>query len=163
MTYASPFHLDLNRFLSAAGDHHVDVDPVFAKDFDRLLREMREFDAEGLEADASVSDRASLIIPSLTYRTVQAGVMLFDGHDPIGGYLSCDLSLDKAYQGQGLGAEIVIERCIQEGCNPVWHLDEAAYTPAGIAAHRSAWRRARESREETAERVDRAGRASPSV
>lgn len=149
----SPFDVSLDQFLSAADDGKVDVDPIFAKEFDRLLRELREYDEDGLIRDPGGPGRPSLIDPSLTYHDVPAGVLLCDEGMPVGGYLSCDLSLDEAYQGRGLGAEIVIERCLHDGCNPVWQLDEAAYSPAGLAAHRAAWRRVTAGPHETAKRL----------
>ena len=155
MAHDAPFDLDLDRFLSAADDHRVDVDRIFAKNFARLLREMQDHDPDGLKRDPFDRGRPSLIEPSLTYHHVPAGVLLCDGDDPVGGYLSCDLSLDDAYQGRGLGAEIVIERCLADGFNPVWHLDEAAYSPAGIAAHRAAWRRVRSNPGEVGLRLAR--------
>src|SRR6185312_9899215 len=75
---------------------------------------------------------------------IPAGVLLLgpDGKR-VGGYVWCDLAIDAAHQGLGLGAELVLERYLRDGGLPTWDLDTAAYSPAGEAAHRAAWRLAR--------------------
>lgn len=148
-----PFDMPLDDFLCGPDGGDLDVDRIFAKSFERVLEEFSRDAPDDLVPKGDA--RASLVIPGLTYRDTPAGVILLDGHVPIGGYLSCDLSLRADYQGMGLGAEIVIERCLRDGESPVWALDSAAYSPAGLAAHAGAWRRVRENPEETAERVRR--------
>jgi len=150
----APFDRTLDEFLSGTGE--LDVDRIFAKDFRRVLDEF------AIAAPDDLIPRGpswpSVVSPMLHYRQVPAGVMLYDGDQPIGGYLSCDLSLDERHRGKGLGAEIVIERCLLDGENPVLHLDEAAYSPAGLAAHLAAWRRVRRDHAETALRISRTER-----
>lgn len=145
----SPFDGDDDAFLCNEG-HEPIVDDIFAKDFDRILAEFMRDAPQDLVMDEETTRHPSLVDPKLDYAEVPAGVMLLDGDRAVGGYLSCDLGLDPAYRGRGLGAEIVIERCLRHGDNPVLDLDEAAYSRAGIAAHRAAWRRARRNETETA-------------
>lgn len=155
MNHPEPFDEGEYAFVAGPDGAEVDVDRIFAKEFDRVLREFRRDAPDEIVPDEAEAGMPSLVDPALTYRNVAAGVLLFDGDRPVGGYLSCDLSLDAAYQGRGLGAEIVIERCLRDGASPVWALDSAAYSPAGLAAHRAAWRRVRAEPGETATRVAR--------
>lgn len=120
-------------------DNSLDIDPVFGKSFDRVLREILSADPRSIEPESRLtsSDR----VPGYAYQTVKEGVILRapDGN-LAGGYLGCDVSIAPEHQGKGLGAELVLERYLRFGDLPTWHLDKAAYTPAGLAAHQSAWR-----------------------
>lgn len=148
------FNVDLDTFLSGEGE--VDEDNIFAKDFQTVLEDMRLFAPSDLEYDQNTPALPSLIANGYTMRHVDAGILLFCPEGKIvGGYLSCDVSIDRAHQDQGLGTEIIIERCLKDGMNPVLHLDEAAYSSAGLAAHISAWERVRSQPEETAIRTAR--------
>ena len=153
MKHPEPFDMDLDGFLQ--GDARLDIDQIFAKDFATILEEFTRGAPEEIETDDKDPGVPSIFAPELTYREVPAGIVLFHGEKPIGGYLSCDLSLTREYQGRGLGAEIVIERCLRDGSSPVLALDSAAYSPAGYAAHAAAWRHARSHVDETATRVNR--------
>ena len=148
------FDLDLDSFL--AGDQEIDEDDIFGKSFDVFQTDLKYFDAADIQWNAKTPTYPSLIAEGYCYRHVDAGIFLFapDG-DIVGGYISCDLSLDSDHQGQGLGTELVIERCLADGMNPVLNLDEAAYSSAGLAAHMSAWHRVRSHPEETAARLER--------
>lgn len=155
MTYPEPFDEDEDAFIIGPEGGRLDVDAIFAKDFDRVMEEFRREAPAEIEADMTEQGLPSLLAPELTYRDVPAGLMLFHGDRPVGGYLSCDLSLSEEYQGRGLGAELVIERCLRDGCSPVWPLDAAAYSPAGLGVHRAAWRHVRSHPVETRIRVER--------
>jgi len=156
MTHPAPFDVDEDEFLAGESLRELDVDHIFAKDFDRVLREFRR-DAPGdIVWDASEARMPSLLAEGVFFREVPCGIMMVDADDvPIGGYLSCDVSVDASWQGRGLGAELIIERCLRDGEVPTWCLDDAAYSPAGEGAHRAAWRHARSHPEETARRVER--------
>lgn len=126
-----PFDASLEEFICQ--DAELDVDPIFGKPLSRLL------------ADYDITDRTdrrtSHHDPRLKIETVRAGVILSSQTGmTIGAYLGCDLSLVPEWQGRGLGTELVIERCLLSGINPAAQLDNAAYTPAGHAAHISAWK-----------------------
>jgi GNAT superfamily N-acetyltransferase len=149
-----PFNQDLDCFLSGPGGRELDIDDIFAKNFSKVLEEFVKFSPQDLVPEDDCIYK-SLVDESLHYIEVPAGILLMNGIEPIGGYLSCDLSLDEKWQGKGLGAEIVIERCLRYGAVPTWDLDEPAYSRAGAAAHESAWRRARENPEETRQRAER--------
>ena len=153
------FDVDLDAFLS--GEGKVDEDDIFAKDFDTVLDDMRTYDPKGIAWNPSTPVLPSLVAEGYALRHVEAGVLLFcPSGRMVGGYLSCDVSVDPAHQGRGLGAELVIERCLKDGMNPVLHLDAASYSSAGLAAHMSAWRRVRSRPDETAVRVHRMEQAS---
>lgn len=148
------FNVDLDAFLSGEGE--VDEDDIFAKDFETVLADMHLFAPGDLEYDESTPALPSLIVDGYTMRHVYGGILLFcPKGEIVGGYLSCDISIDVAHQGQGLGTELIIEQCLKSGTNPVLYLDEAAYSSAGLAAHTSAWERVRSHREETAIRQKR--------
>lgn len=155
MTYPKPFNESLEKFLCGPHMALLDVDDIFAKSLDVILTDLREFTPSDIIPDELDDGVRSLIRPNLIYREVMAGIILYDADKPIGGYLGCDLSLLPEYQGHGLGKEIVIERCIRDGDSPVWALDTAAYTHAGIAAHKSAWHHVRLNPHETELRMSR--------
>lgn len=155
MNHPEPFDVDEETFIVGPDEATLDVDPIFAKAFADMYDDMVRHAPEDLLEDGDLPATTSEIDPRLTYRDVPCGVLLFDGDRPVGGYLSCDLGLDEAYRGRGLGAEIVIERCLRDGCSPVWALDRASYSPAGLAAHRAAWRQVRAGRSTTASRAER--------
>lgn len=153
MTHPAPFDEDIDEFL-CPGEGDLDIDNIFAKDFDSMLDDYRQYAPEDIVPNGEVTF-PSLINPDLHFREVPCGIILFDDDRAIGGYLGCDIALYDEYQGQGLGKEIIIERCLREGSSPVWHLDEAAYSEAGLAAHRAAWHHARENPAETETRLNR--------
>ena len=148
------FDVDLDRFLS--GDGEVDEDDIFGKDFETVFADMLRYDPQGIAWDDSAPALPSLMADGYVFRHVDAGVLLLcSAGEIVGGYLSCDVSVDPSHQGLGLGTELIIERSLKDGMNPVLHLDEAAYSSAGLAAHTAAWERVRTHPEETAERVRR--------
>ena len=148
------FDLDLEHFL--AGDQEVDEDDIFAKNFSVVITDMMHYDPKGIEWTAKDAPFPSLIASGYCYRHVDAGVLLFCPEGIlVGGYLSCDVAIDIEHQGQGLGKELVIERCLKDGMNPVLNLDTASYSSAGLAAHTSAWHHARTNLSETHERMKR--------
>lgn len=148
-----PFDVDEDIFLSGGRD--LDIDKIFAKTLEQMLADFKDPLTGQIEIEKDISPVPSLIDPRFSYQEAPGGIYaLYDGAI-VGGYMSCDLTLHPEYQGRGIGAELVIERCLRDGMNPTWHLDEPAYTPAGVAAHRAAWRRVRGSPEETSKRVDR--------
>ena len=155
MSYPEPFDVDEETFIVGPDSAKLDVDPIFAKTFAQMLDDFARHAPDEILVDPELPDTGSITVPGLIYRDVPAGVMLFEGDRPIGGYLSCDLGLDEAWRGRGLGVEIVIERCLRDGCSPVWALDKASYSPAGLATHRAAWRQARGQRLTTAFRMNR--------
>src|SRR3546814_2286557 len=68
---------------------------------------------------------------------------MLEPEERVGGeYLGCDLAVADEHQGRGLGAELVLEYAMRTGDLPTWELDVAAYSHAGEAAHRAAWRMA---------------------
>jgi hypothetical protein len=154
----SPFDLDLEDFLCGPGGDacDLDVDDVFAKDLERVVGEMHAFSPGELLPVEGGAVTASLIRPDLSFVEVGCGTLLVDGSGAaVGGYLSCDLSLRDDLKGIGLGREIVIEHALRSGDLPTWHLDAPAYSRAGLAAHRAAWRHARSNPGETAARAAR--------
>lgn len=154
----SPFDLDLEDFLCGPGGDacDLDVDDVFAKDFERVMAEMQAFSPHDLTPVDGAAVTPSLIRSDLSYVEVGCGTLLVAASgEALGGYLSCDLSLRDDLKGIGLGREIVIEHALRSGGLPVWDLDVPAYSRAGLAAHRAAWTHARSHVDETAARVAR--------
>lgn len=135
--------MDEDDFLSggADGSRPLDIDNIFAKDWQRVVAEMRQADPAALDLPEDCVATPSLIVDGYRFVDLAGGVALVDPDGTIvGGYLSCDLSLDESHQGQGLGAELVVETFLRNGDLPTWHLDTPAYSPAGEAAHRAAYR-----------------------
>lgn len=152
--HPSPFDVDLDDFLSGGDDRELDIDTIFAKEFDDLHAEIALHDPEGLRAIGR--DVPSLAEEGYVLRPVECGMLLIDPDgNAVGGYLSCDLAVDSAHRGLGLGRELVIERALRDGSIPTWHLDEPAYSPEGVACHESAWHHARSETEETRIRSER--------
>lgn len=134
-----PFNAPLDEFLQGPDCNPLDIDPIFAKSVAQIIKDWEVSPEQLCRSNA----RASLIEPRLTFHDTDVGVILADGEKTVGAYLGCDLALDHGYRGKGLGRELVLERMLLSGENPVWYLDAPAYTPAGLATHEAAWRYAR--------------------
>lgn len=117
----------------------LDIDDIFGKDFWDLYREQEEFDSASVSICDSAIRTPSLMAAGYEFVEIEAGILLLSPEGKIcGGYIGCDLAVDCMHQGQGLGAELVLEFAMRNGWLPTWGLDEAAYTSAGEAAHRKA-------------------------
>lgn len=119
----------------------LDIDWIFGnKGLDSVLEDARLV-TNGLDPEPDARETPALAAPGYLFRQVGAGVLLIAPDGEIaGGYLGCDVVVESEHQGQGLGAELVLERYLRDGDLPTWWLDDAAYSPAGEAAHRAAWR-----------------------
>lgn len=136
---------DLSWMRFITGDDHcteqdLDIDDIFAKPFDRIVREALDHNPASLEPVAGSPVTASQSAPGYAFLEVNCGLLLVapDGR-PAGGYISCDLSIAPEHRGRGLGAEIVLEYFLRNGQLPTWFLDTPAYSIAGLATHRAAW------------------------
>lgn len=131
-----------DRYASWDGeDSLVDVDPVFAKSFGRIWNEQVGGDPGSVAIAADARRTPALAAPGYHFVDVPAGVLLLDAEaKPVGGYLGCDLAIEPNHRGLGLGAELVLEYALRHETIPVWQHDIAAFSPAGEAAHRSAYR-----------------------
>ena len=153
--FPEPFDLSEDEFLEGE-EGRLDIDDIFAKDLSQLLEDFSRYAPEDIIADDGDASYPSLFEPGYTFRDVPAGVLLICPRGDIaGGSLSCDLVVDEPHRGKGLGMELVIERCLRDGMNPVLNLDESAYSNAGLECHRSAWRHARSNPDETRRRMRR--------
>ena len=142
-----PFHLTLDAFLKGPGNEDAElvVDRIFAKKLPVVLSDIAMDDADALVISDHQFDRGSPsdVRPGFRFVGISTGVLLMDDRRRIvGAYAGSDLVLKPALQGFGLGRELVVERALRDGSIPVWNHDEPAYTPAGLAAHQSAWQRA---------------------
>lgn len=127
---------DEDEFLAGPGGGELDIDPVFAKSFERAIEEMERFAPGSLEVTDDALVTPSLLVPGFTFVEVPCGVALRDPSGKIvGGYLSCDLVLASEHRGRGLGMEIVIEQFLRAGELPTWNLDAPAYSPDGWQCH----------------------------
>jgi hypothetical protein len=130
---------DEDSFLMGPSDdddneRELDIDDIFAKDFDRVLKEARQYhDKSFLDPKGFHTHRPSDIDPDLYFVSFEGGTLLVhhDDNALIGGFIETDLSLDGDWQGQGLGTEIVVEHFMDSGSLPTWYLDSAAYSSAG--------------------------------
>lgn len=142
MMLPEPFDLDLDDFLKGIGQtKHVDIDFIFSGLFEEFWEENHgniEPAGRHLKDDPVVHE--SDVVDGVKYLSVDDGIIMVDkDYTPIGCYLWYTLCISKQWQRLGLGRELVIVRCTQDGRNPVWDADNPAYSPAGFAAHRSAW------------------------
>ena len=128
----------------------LDVDDVFAKTLEDLLQDFRVHAPDEITPEDADEGQPSLFQPGYRFLDVPAGILLIspDG-DISGGYLSCDLVVAASHRGKGLGMELIIERCLRDGENPVLNLDASAYSRAGLRSHRMAWNHARSHPRET--------------
>lgn len=155
MDLPEPFDLTEDEFVEGEPGR-LDVDDVFAKTLSQVLEEFRAYAPDDIRPESDDAGHASLFEPGYRFLDVPAGVLLMAPDGTIaGGYVSCDLVLGEEHRGKGLGMEIVIERCLRDGMNPVLNLDESAYSNAGLKCHRSAWQHARSNPDETRRRIRR--------
>ena len=153
--YPEPFDLSEDDFLEGE-EGRLDIDDIFAKDLSQVLGEFSRYAPDDIIADESVATLPSLLMPEYSFRDVPAGILLICPQGEIaGGYLSCDLVVDDPHRGKGLGMELVVERCLRDGINPVLNLDDSSYSHAGLECHRSAWNYVRENPDEARMRLSR--------
>ena len=148
-------------------DELLDIDDVFAKDFERILGEQRDCEPGSVEIEPDATHTPSYGNPGYGFVDVEAGLLLLDPTGrPVGGYIGCDVAVEETHKGKGLGAELVLEYAMRNGRLPTWDLDSAAYSRAGAAAHRAAHALARnrtvfEAKREALMSADRAREPSP--
>lgn len=131
------------------------VDDIFGKSLKETLEDIKIYNPEYLDTEGGKC-LESLFEPGIFFQDIPCGVMLINKEKTIiGGYFSYDLVVDEAYRGKGLGIELVIERCLRDGENPLSNLDEASYSRKGLRAHESAWLHTRQNPEETRQRLSR--------
>jgi len=148
-----PFNQNEDEFIS--GGARLEIDDIFAKKLCAVITDINHYNPEMLTFDTPAFQE-SLFEPGYIYRDVPAGVLLIDPKGNIaGGYLSSDLVLGEEHQGKGLGIELVIERCLRDGENPIHNLDTAAYSYKGLRAFRAAWEHAQNHRKEIRQRLTR--------
>ena len=155
-----PFHLTLDAFLKGPGneDAKIVVDRIFAKRLPAVLSDLAEDDLDSIAVSDWQFERASPsdVRPAFRFMGVSAGVLLVDDRRRIvGAYAGSDLVLKPALHGFGLGRELVLERALRDGSLPVWSHDRPGYSPAGLAAHQSAWNRAQDDPSALLERMGR--------
>ena len=155
-----PFHLTLDAFLKGPGNEDVEivVDRVFAKRLPAVLSDIGEDDPDALALSDWQIERGSPsdVRPGFRFVGISTGVLLVDDRRRIvGAYAGSDLVLKPALHGFGLGRELVMERALRDGSLPLWDHDRPGYSPAGLAAHRSAWTRAQDDPAALLERMGR--------
>lgn len=153
--YPGPFNLSEKEFLEGE-DGRLDVDDIFAKTLSHVLDDFKAYTPEDIVPDNKEEGQPSLFEPGYRIVDVPAGILMLAPDGSIAGaYASCDLVLDEAHRGKGLGMELVIERCLRDGQNPVHNLDESAYSHAGLKCHRAAWNHVRNNPREARTRLSR--------
>lgn len=161
MTRPPPFDLGMDEMIAGPDwDGELDVDPIFAiTGLEEIMSDAPHVDG-AYDVRPGSSRTPSMAIPGCTIVEVEAGVIALGPDDEVVGcYLSTALAVGEAWRGRGLGAELVLERLLRSGENPIWNLDSPQYSPGGLAAHRSAWRRAQSHPEELTARMDRIRKA----
>jgi hypothetical protein len=124
----------------------LDVDKIFAKKLDRLLKDAVAFQKDALDRPEDSIQTKSLLCPGVVFEDVEDGLIARDATGRIvGGYISTDVSLAEDFMGKGLGKELILEYFLRNESFPVWSLEAPAFSPAGLGAHRAAHRLIRES------------------
>ena len=141
MTIPTPFDLDFDTFLKGFNPYQkLDVSDFFTPNFHEFLEDNQEDFLTEQPFENLPLFKHSDIISTIQYNKSEYGlIMLQNGIIPIGCYLWSTLVIEESWQRKGLGRELIINRFTLDGFNPVWNLDTAAYSPAGYAAHKSAW------------------------
>ena len=138
--------LTVDEFVRGPDNEEVelDIDRIFGKKFSRIRFEALQDTKNAFDFIVDEPATLSDLADGYTFQPVEAGLALLnrDG-EIIGGYIFCDVSIDENHQGIGLGAELILEYYLRNEEFPVWNLDAPAFTPAGLAAHESAWRMAK--------------------
>lgn len=134
--------ISLEEFLTGSCDgmDSLDVDEIFGKDLERILREIVDYDSDSLNPEEGCAVTRSFLNPDIRFCQVSSGLVALNSDNRIiGGYISCDVSIDAEYQGRGIGKELILEYFLRNEDLPTWHLDVPAYTSSGLASHQAAW------------------------
>ena len=116
------------------------IDDIFGKSFERIYAEQKAYDPSSLEVVDDALWTTSQIDADFQFVDVEAGLLLIGpGRKACGGYIGCDVSLASEHQGQGLGAELILEYAMRNGGLPTWDLQSAAYSEDGYRAHLNAY------------------------
>jgi hypothetical protein len=151
-------NMDEDRFLSGPDRDGtgLDIEDVFAKEFAGVIADwMSDAGAEDAEPGAfmaqAIADAEGRVdhggfhvaeVPDPAW-----GVMAIMDGEVVGLYVGSDLVVREDCRGQGIGRALVAERYKRFGDLPTWNLDTPAYSNAGEAAHRSAFRLLRQEAE----------------
>lgn len=139
--FPDPQNYSLDDFLAGPDAcNKITIDDCFAKDIatwidDCLPRGASEF----CRIDEMVT--RSIMDPSIIFVPIETGLLAIEEATGrlIGGYAGVDLVIDRAWRGQGLGAETVLEYFLRNDELPNWWAEKPAYTRAGFRAHERAW------------------------
>lgn len=129
----------MTEFVEGPDGVEVAIDDVFAKPLESVLKDHRESDPEGIEISGDAVITISALNSSFRFVSVDAGVLMLYGDDIAGAYLGFDVALTPTWHGQGLGAELVLERAMRDGGVPQWEASKIGYSRAGYRAHEAAW------------------------
>lgn len=138
----SPFECELNFFLAGASQT-IEINKLFSVSFQQVVRSFPAGEMVfGAQRQSVRQHRYYFCDVSCG---ISNGVALFSpATDLVGIYLGASLAIHDKHQGMGLGAELVFEYAQTVGALPTWHMDVAAYSPAGYQAHCRAWKLARD-------------------
>ncbi len=144
--------LSMEAFLKGPDneDAALDIHPCFAKRFEhhwddgwsyRLIpaswTDSQEPWIPMIDGPSTPSDHR----PGYRFLEQDHDLLLIDDQGaPVGGYVSCDVSIMESHQGLGLGAELILEYFLRHDDFPTWYLDSPQYTKAGLYAHQAAQR-----------------------
>lgn len=159
-----PGGMDEGQFLAGPrrDSHSLDVDPCFGSGWDLaktdMIFDLRLRSWEDLTAWAeTLLDRSMsgdcptlmvsggiLFLPAISRDgSWEEGVVALDPADEeflVGLYCGVTLCVRSDRQGQGIGSGLVLCRFLRDGALPAWEAEVPAYSPAGLAAHRAAFR-----------------------
>jgi GNAT superfamily N-acetyltransferase len=146
------------EFLTGEEERRIEIDPIFAKDLARILREQEEAEPGSIDPPAADERTPCLTDPSLVFAQSPDGFLfLLDSENAVvAAVVGADMAVAETHRGRGLGTELLAEFYLRNECLPTWWTDEAAFSPGGHATARAAWRLLNRSTLDHAGRRERA-------
>jgi len=148
--YAALQELSLDEFLAGTDreDPEIDVDDIFAGTFDDALRDylvdsgFKDTSHFPHRAPLGRSDGDIVYLNAVDVDLVTShGIAAWSTKAGclVGLYTGCTLAVDPEFRGIGIGTNLVKLRFLCNEELPLWYLDEASFSNAGLSVHQGAY------------------------